>query len=238
VPLDWCVAQTQATIGLLILDALEASLMAWPSGRPVAALVSRTLVSDDDPHFRQPSKPIGRYLSRAQAAVMIEHGQSWQDRGERGWRRVVASPEPLACLEAHAALALLEAGYVVVCAGGGGVAVVRAADGALRSVEAVIDKDLTASVLAVQLGMDALVIATDVDSAVLGWGTADARALGAITATQLRILAGDGEFADGSMGPKVEAACRFAESGGRAVITSVHRIRDALDGTAGTVVTS
>jgi carbamate kinase len=238
VPLDWCVAQTQATIGLLILDALEASLMAWPRAQPVAALVSRTLVSDDDPHFRQPSKPIGRYLPQAQAAVMIEHGQSWQDRGERGWRRVVASPEPLACLEAPAALALLEAGYVVVCAGGGGVAVVRAADGALRSVEAVIDKDLTASVLAVQLGADALVIATDVESAVLGWGTSDARALGAITATELRIFAAAGEFAGGSMGPKVEAACRFAESGGRAVITSVHRIHDALDGTAGTVITS
>ncbi|MDP9093485.1 MAG: carbamate kinase [Actinomycetota bacterium] len=245
VPLDWCVAQTQATIGLLILDALESSLTAWQSsltawpGNPrVAALVSRTLVSEDDPHFRRPSKPIGRYLPRAQAAAMIQHGQSWQDRGERGWRRVVASPEPLACLEAPTAVALLEAGYVVVCAGGGGVAVVRGADGALRSVEAVIDKDLTASVLALQLGVDALVIATDVEAAVLGWGTPDARQIGAVTAARLRLLAAEGEFADGSMGPKVEAACRFAESGGRAVITSVHRLRDALAGNAGTVVTS
>ena len=121
VPLDWCGAQTQGTIGVLVLNALDAALARRGDPTRTAVLVSRTLVAADDPHFAEPSKPIGRYLPRDEAAVMIEHGQTWQDRGERGWRRVVASPEPLECLDAHAARALLFAGFVVVCAGGGGV---------------------------------------------------------------------------------------------------------------------
>jgi carbamate kinase len=238
VPLDWCGAQTQGTIGVLVMDALDAALARRGNSTRTATLVSRTLVAADDPHFSAPSKPIGRYLPREEAAVMIEHGQHWQDRGERGWRRVVASPEPLDCLDAPAARALLEADYVVVCAGGGGVPIVRDADGTLRGVEAVIDKDLTAALLAQQLGTDVLVIATDVDAVALGWGTPQQRELGAVNVADLRASARKGEFADGSMGPKVEAACRFADRGGRAVITSLHRIADAVAGTAGTVVTT
>jgi carbamate kinase len=237
VPLDWCGAQTQGTIGVLVMNALDAALADRGVVTRSAVLVSRTLVAATDPHFAAPSKPIGRYLPEAEAAVMIEHGQTWQDRGERGWRRVVASPEPLECLEAPAASALLAAGYVVVCAGGGGVPVVRGGDAGLHGVEAVIDKDLTAAVLAGQLDVDLLVIATDVDAAVAGWGTPDARAIGGIGVAELRALAADGHFADGSMGPKVEAACRFAERGGRSAITSLHRIVEAIKGTAGTIVT-
>ncbi|MGH8961806.1 MAG: carbamate kinase [Jatrophihabitantaceae bacterium] len=237
VPLDWCGAQTQGTIGVLILDALDAALAERGSDTHTAVLVSRTLVAADDRHFTELSKPIGRYLPRDEAAVMVEHGQTWQDRGERGWRRVVASPEPIECLEAPAARTLLDAGYVVVCAGGGGVPVVREDAGELRGVEAVIDKDLTAAMLAGQLGVDLLVIATDVDAAVAGWGTPDARPLGNVTVRELRALAAEGHFADGSMGPKVDAACRFAEHGGRAAITSLHHITAALEGSAGTVVT-
>ncbi|MDQ2750821.1 MAG: carbamate kinase [Actinomycetota bacterium] len=237
VPLDWCGAQTQGTLGLLILDALEAALRARGHTPQVAALVSRTLVAADDPHFAAPSKPIGRYLPGDEAAVMIEHGQTWQDRGEQGWRRIVASPEPIECLEVGAAQVLLDAGYVVVCAGGGGVPVVRTSAGELVSVEAVIDKDLTAAVLAGQLSVDVLVIATDVEAAVVGWGTSAPRAIGMTSAGPLRALAAEGHFAGGSMGPKVDAACRFAETGGRAVITSLDRIAEALAGTAGTIVT-
>jgi carbamate kinase len=115
---------------------------------------------------------------------------------------------------------------------------VRTRSGELSSVEAVIDKDLTAAVLARQLGVDVLVIATDVEAAVVGWGTPEARALGAVSAGDLRALAAEGHFAGGSMGPKVDAACRFAEAGGRAVITSLDRIAEALAGSAGTIVTS
>jgi carbamate kinase len=238
VPLDWCGAQTQGTLGLLILDALEAALAARGHTPHVAVLVSRTLVAANDPRFAEPTKPIGRYLPADEAAVMIEHGQTWQDRGAQGWRRVVASPEPIEVLEVEATQVLLGAGYVVVCAGGGGVPVVRTDTGDLTSVEAVIDKDLTAAVLARQLSVDVLVIATDVDAAVVGWGTPEAKAIGAVSAGELRALSAQGHFAGGSMGPKVDAACRFAEGGGRVVITSLNRIAEALAGTAGTIVSS
>ena len=238
VPLDWCGAQTQATIGVLVLNALDAALAQRGCAAHSAVLVSRTLVSGDDPHFATPSKPIGRYLPAEEAKMMIDHGQLWEDRGERGWRRMVASPEPLACLEAPTVRTLLDAGYVVVCAGGGGVPIVRGAGGEFCGVEAVIDKDLTAAVLAAQLDVDVLVIATDVDAAIIGWGTPEARPIGAVTAAELRQLAEAGHFAGGSMGPKVDAACRFAEAGGRSVITSLHNIAGALAGTTGTIVTA
>src|ERR1022692_4332156 len=238
VPLDWCGAQTQATIGVLILNALEAALARRGGGTRPAVLVFSTLVGAGDPHFAEPTKPIGGYLPRDEAARLIAAGQCWQDRGERGWRRVVASPEPVECLDAGAARVLLDSGFVTVCAGGGGVPVIRDAAGGLHGVEAVIDKDLTAAVLARQLGVDTLVIATDVDAVMTGWGTPQVRPLGVVTAAELRSLAGLGQFASGSMGPKVESACRFAEQGGRTVITHLSRIGEALNGLAGTTVTS
>jgi carbamate kinase len=236
VPLDWCGAQTQGTIGVLLMNALDAALDRRGVSRRTAVLVSRTVVSASDHGFAEPTKPIGRYLPAAEAAELIAHGQTWRDSGGRGWRRVVASPEPVECLEADAAVALLEAGFVVVCAGGGGVPVVREAGGRLRGVEAVIDKDLTAAVLARQLAADTMIIATDVEAVVQDCGTAAARPIGQISVAQMRALAGAEHFPAGSMGPKVEAACRFAETGGRAVITSLSRIGNALAGTAGTVV--
>lgn len=237
VPLDWCGAQTQGTIGFMILDELEAALAEQGADAPVAALVSRTLVARDDPHFFEPTKPIGRYLPEEAARTMIEHGQTWQDRGERGWRRVVASPEPLEVLEVGTMRTLLGDGYVVVGAGGGGIPVVRDAGGRLRGVEAVIDKDLTAALLAEALGADALVIATDVEHAAVGWGTPAQRDLTRVPLAQMQAYAAQGEFASGSMGPKVEAAMRFVERGGpQSIITSLDRILHALDGTVGTVV--
>jgi carbamate kinase len=237
VPLDWCGAQTQGTLGFVLLNALERSLAEIGATRPVGAVVSRTLVDADDPAFTHPTKPIGRYLPRDQARVMIEHGQSWQDRGARGWRRVVASPEPRAILDAPAIAALLRAGFVVVGAGGGGVPVVRAEDGTLHGVEAVIDKDLAATVLGRTLDADLLVIATDVDHVALGFGTPAEQPLHRVGVDELRKYEGEGQFASGSMGPKVEAACRFVETAGaRTVITSLERISDAVAGTAGTIV--
>lgn len=237
VPLDWCGAQTQGTLGFTILDALDDALAATGARRPVAAIVTRTLVDRDDPGFTHPTKPIGRYLSHAQAQPMIDHGQVWEDRGEKGWRRVVASPEPLEVLDVPALLTLLEAGHVVVAAGGGGIPVVRDAAGRLRGVEAVIDKDLTAALLARTIGADVLVIATDVDHAAVDWGTPTQRDLGRVTVSQLRAHAADGQFASGSMGPKVDAAIRFVAGGGpRSVITSLTHITDAVEGSFGTVV--
>jgi carbamate kinase len=243
VPLDWCGAQTQATIGFSIVNALEAELAARSADRRVAVVVTRTLVDGGDPGFARPTKPIGRYLPREEAEPLIAHGQHWEDRGARGWRRVVASPDPLEILDAPAVLALLEAGFLVVAAGGGGVPVVRdrGEDGAplVRGVEAVLDKDLTAALLAETVRADVLVIATDVEHAMLGYGTPDARPLYRVTADELAKYAADGHFGSGSMGPKVTAALRFVAAGGRrAVITSLRHITAAVAGEAGTVVTS
>ena len=166
---------------------------------------------------------------------MIEHGQTWQDRGAGGWRRVVASPEPEEILDAAAIHALATAGFVVVASGGGGIPVVREDDGSIRGIEAVIDKDLAAAVLGRAVDADVLVIATDVEAAVLGYGTAEARAIGAITPAELR--GHSAEFEGGSMRPKVEAVCRFVEAGGqRGVITSLEKIFDGATGRAGTIV--
>jgi carbamate kinase len=237
VSLDWCVAQTQATIGFTILGALERSLAAVDAPRPVAAIVTRTRVDEDDPGFARPSKPVGRYLPYEQAKPLIDHGQLWEDRGEKGWRRIVASPEPVEVLETGTLMTLLDAGYVVVAAGGGGIPVVRDAQGGVRGVEAVIDKDLTAAVLARSVMADVLVIATDVDNAVVGYGTPGAEAVHTVTLEQMRGLAAAGHFASGSMGPKVEAAMRFVESGGRrSVITALEHIEKAITGSYGTVI--
>jgi len=236
VPLDWCGAQTQATLGFVLMNALDEALRRRDVQRRSATVVTRTLVDAGDPGFTRPTKPIGRYLPADEAAVLVEHGETWEDRGERGWRRVVASPEPREILDAAAVHALVDAGFVVVANGGGGIPVVRD-DGSLRGVEAVIDKDLGAALLAQTVDADVLVVATDVPNAVLRFGTPDAEPLGRVDVRRMRALAAEGHFASGSMGPKVEAACRFVEQGGsRAVITDLANILDAVAGETGTVV--
>ena len=140
--------------------------------------MTRTLVDPHDPGFAKPTKPIGRFLPADEAALLVEHGETWEDRGEKGWRRVVASPEPLDILDAPAVLELIGAGFVVVANGGGGIPVVRREDGSLSGVEAVIDKDLGAALLGVLVGADVLVVATDVPQAVLRFGTPEAEPLG------------------------------------------------------------
>ena len=148
VPLDWCVAQTQATIAFTLADELDSALIARGLPQRTAGLVTRTLVDGDDPGFREPSKPVGRFLPREEAERFVGSARNWEDRGEKGWRRVVASPErsPSSTRCDPRARA---AGFVVVCAGGGGIGdVTTRGTGALRGIEAVIDKDLTAAILA------------------------------------------------------------------------------------------
>src|SRR4051794_24614116 len=138
VPLDWCGAQTQGTLGFVLMDALDAELARRGIDRRTAAVVTRALVDASDGGFSKPTKPIGRFLPIDEASVLIEHGEVWEDRGERGWRRMVASPEPLEILDAAAVRALVDARFVVIANGGGGIPVVREDDGRLRGVEAVI----------------------------------------------------------------------------------------------------
>jgi carbamate kinase len=237
VPLDWCGAQTQATLGFVLMNALEAALADRGVSRRTAAVVTRTLVDAHDAGFEKPTKPIGRFLPADQALMLVEHGETWEDRGDKGWRRVVASPEPLEILDAPAVQALVADGFVVVANGGGGIPVVRGPDGSLQGVEAVIDKDLGAALLARTVDADVLVIATDVPHAVLHYGTPEAADVGTVPVATMRDYAAAGHFASGSMGPKVDAACRFVEQGGsRAVITDLAHLTDAINGDGGTVV--
>ncbi|HEY3527842.1 MAG TPA: carbamate kinase [Nocardioides sp.] len=239
VPLDWCGAQTQATLGFVLMDALDAALVARGIQKRSAALVTRALVDPGDPGFVKPTKPIGRFLPAEEARVLVDHGEVWEDRGEKGWRRVVASPEPLDILDASAVLELIRAGFVVVANGGGGIPVVRRDDGSLSGVEAVIDKDLGAALLGVLVGADVLVVATDVPQAVLRFGTPEAEPIGRVTLSQMQAYAEEGHFASGSMGPKVDAVCRFVQGTDLpGVITSLDRIVDAVTdvGYTGTVV--
>ena len=237
VPLDWCGASTQATLGFILMDALDVAFAQREIVRRTAAVVTRTRVDAGDPGFVTPTKPIGRFLSQDEAALLVEHGETWEDRGAKGWRRVVASPEPLEILDASAVAALVDAGFIVIANGGGGIPVVREDDGTLRGVEAVIDKDLGAAQLARTVAADVLVIATDVPNAVLRFGTPEAEPIERISVEGLRSLAAEGHFASGSMGPKVDAACRFVEKGGSyAVISNLDNIIGAVAGSSGTVV--
>src|SRR3990170_2741822 len=235
VPLDWCGAQTQGTIGFILLNALETALADVGCDVRPAALVSRTLVDSDDPGFAEPTKPIGRHLPHDEAAVLMEHGQVWQDRGEKGWRRIVASPTPREVLEGPAIAALLDAGLMVIAGGGGGIPVVREPDGSLRGVEAVIDKDLAAERLASLVGADTLVLLTGVRKVALDYGTPQQRDLASVTIAEAERYLAEGQFPAGSMGPKVKAATRFLANGGKeAIVTAPEALAEALSGNEGT----
>lgn len=237
VPLDWCGAQTQGTIGMLVMNALDNEFTSRGITARTAALVSRTLVRAEDPGFAAPTKPIGRYLTEAEAEALLAQGQSLTEVPGRGWRRVVASPQPAEVLDAATASALMSAGFLVVCSGGGGIPTLRSETGELRGVEAVIDKDLTASLIAVQVEADMLIIATDVDAVIADFGTENARPIGTVTTEEMAQIVAEQDFAAGSMGPKVQAIRAFAESGrGTGVITSLAHIAAAVTSDAGTRV--
>jgi carbamate kinase len=235
VGLDWCVAQTQATLGFLIVTAMEAALRRRGIERLISTVITRVLVDEDDPGFSRPTKPIGRYVTADEAAERIAAGEAWEERGERGWRRVVASPDPVEIIDRGTIEALMAENAIVVAAGGGGIPMVREG-GVLRGVEAVLDKDLTGALLAATVDADVFLIATDVEAAAIHFGTPEQEWLGPVDAERLRALLDAGEFGGGSMGPKVRAALAFADSGGRAVITSLERLREGVEGAAGTRV--
>lgn len=227
-PFDVLDAQTQGMIGYLLLQAVENAV----PGRAVASLITQTLVSAHDPGFAHPTKFVGPTYTEAEARGRAEL-LGWAVAADgSSWRRVVASPEPAGIVELGTVRSLLDTGAIVVCAGGG-IPVYRDADGRLRSAEAVVDKDLTASLLAIDLAADALVLLTDVPAVELGHRTASPRAIRRADPATLRRH----RFPAGSMGPKVEAVCRFAEATGRPAM--IGRLTDAValaEGSAGTYV--
>jgi carbamate kinase len=237
-PLDWCVAQTQATIGFTMASTLSHELALRGCPRPVVPVVSRVLVDEADPGFAEPSKPIGPYLTDPDDVARREAtGQRFVRQGERGWRRVVPSPQPKVSVDLPAVELLLDDGAIVVANGGGGIPVVTDGSGPLRGVEAVIDKDLAGARLAAELGAEVFVILTDVRGVAIGYGTPEERWLGEVSVAELRDHQAAGEFTAGSMGPKVEAVCRFVEAtGGRAAIASLDDTVGATEGDHGTQV--
>ncbi|QLD87169.1 carbamate kinase [Natronomonas halophila] len=228
-PLDVLVAETQASLGSLLGRALDARL-----DRPVSTLVTRAVVDPESSAFANPTKPIGPWYTEEEAADKPFETKDVGE-GERSYRRVVPSPEPTAVPETGAVDALLEAGEAVICGGGGGIPVAPEDDGS-ESIEAVIDKDYTASIVADAIDADRLVFLTDVDYAYLNYGTDDQQALESVTPGEVRGYLDADEFGEGSMGPKMAACARFAEEGGEAVIASIDDPAAALHGKTGTTV--
>ncbi len=237
VPLDWCVAQTQATIGLELAATLSAHLATLNVSRLVVPLLSRAVVDADDPAFSAPSKPIGRYVESEQEPVLaLAKGHQWTEIRPSLWRRTVPSPQPLALLDTDALDLVIQAGGIPITCGGGCVPVVRTGD-RYSGVEAVIDKDSAAVLLAEHVGAQRLVILTDVPGAAVEFGTPAERYLEMVSVADLEGFLGDNQFGDGSMATKVRAAIEFVRRTHRsASIGLLDDATDVLSGNAGTRV--
>jgi carbamate kinase len=234
-PLEILVAQTQGQIGYMIESTLDSELMKLgvQTEQPIVSLISYVVVDEKDPAFQDFSKPIGPVFTAEKATTLPYPTRKTRE----GYRRVVASPKPMSIVEKREIKKLLEMGFIVICCGGGGIPVVREGR-AFSGVDAVIDKDLASAVLAEEVGVDIFLIATDVEAVAIHYGKPEQRFLRKITAAQAKGYLRDGHFPSGSMGPKVEATLQFAETRrGRAIITSIGAIEDAVEGRAGTEIT-
>lgn len=237
-PIDSAVADTQGAMGYMIQQCLSNALCEAGLRVPVVTVVTQVLVDDRDPAFEEPSKPIGRFYGDDELEPLRRRGWALRRDGQgRGWRRVVPSPQPYEIVEQDIVCQLLAAGAVVIACGGGGIPVVRTSDGALAGVEAVVDKDRASALLARQVGADTFAILTDVEHVEVDHGTPTAAPIESVDVPTLRSLLEAGQFAPGSMAPKVEAMLDFVSGGGRrAVVTDDVHLRDALEGRAGTAL--
>ncbi|MBM4397635.1 MAG: carbamate kinase [Deltaproteobacteria bacterium] len=237
-PLDVLVAETEGSLGYFMQQAMLNELRRRQIRRYVVTVITQVLVDPEDPAFKNPTKPVGPFLTQAEAERRRDE-KGWQiveDSG-RGWRRLVPSPRPIKVVQRHMIRESANAGYIVIACGGGGIPIFKKPDGSYEGTEAVIDKDLSSSILANEIGADLFVILTEVPQVYVRYGKPDQAAIGAITSEQLMDLYRAGEFPAGSMGPKVEAVCGFLERGGkRAIITNPETLEDALRGRGGTHV--
>ncbi len=235
VPLDIIGADTQGSIGYMLQQALRNSLRVLGISQSVVSLITQTRVDKNDPAFENPNKPIGGFLSEAEARQFEVSGWSVIEDAGRGWRRVVASPQPLEIIELDAINLALQNDYIVIAVGGGGIPVIRNDMGELRGVYAVIDKDRASSLLATGIGADLLIISTGVEKVAIHFNTPDQRSLDRMSLADARQYMAEGHFAPGSMLPKVEAVISFLEKGGpQALITNPENIERALRGETGT----
>lgn len=238
-PLGVLVAATAGWIGYMIQQSMENALRRHGSERDVATIITQVHVAPDDPALMDPTKFIGHAIPEARAQALIAEGHAVKKDARGRWRRVVGSPRPLAIHELESIRRLVEAGTVVVACGGGGIPVYRDAILGWEGVDAVVDKDLSAAVLARDIGAQLLIILTDVDAVYTDYGTPRQQRLERLTADEAAALDAAGTFGEGSMGPKVRAAIDFARrTGGRAIITELSRGRDAVRGEAGTTITA
>ena len=237
-PLSVCVAMSQGYIGYDLQRALGEALQARELTKPVSTVLTQVEVDPADPAFQHPTKPIGSFMTREEAEALAAQGFAVMEDAGRGYRRVVASPRPKAIVELETIRALMEAGQVVVACGGGGIPVSRAEDGSLHGAEAVIDKDFAAELLAESLDADLLIILTAVEQVALHFRQPDEAWLSELTPEEAEAYIAAGEFAPGSMLPKVEAAVRFARSapGRTALITELQKARAGIAGETGTRV--
>lgn len=236
-PLSVCGAMSQGYIGYDLQNALREELVnRGILDKPVATIITQCRVDADDPAFDAPSKPIGKFLSKEEADVLAEkYGYIMKEDAGRGYRRVVASPKPMEVVESGAINALVEAGQIVICCGGGGIPVILE-NGHLNGASAVIDKDLASCLLAKDLNADFLIILTAVEKAAVNWGKPDQSWLDDLTVSQAKEYIRQNQFAPGSMLPKVEASISFAESkmGRQALITLLEKAKDGIAGKTGT----
>ena len=239
IPLDICGADTQGAIGYMIEKALLNEFRRRGIDKKVTAVVTQAIVDRDDKSFKQPTKPIGSFMSEEEALInKKESGWQVMEDAGRGFRRVVPSPIPREIIELDVIRLLVEKGYIVVAARGGGIPVIRNEQGDLEGVEAVIDKDLGSSLLATNLGADTFIISTAIDAVYLNFGEKNQKPLRRVSLAEVKRYLGEGHFKPGSMRPKIEAVIEFLEAGGeKAIITSPENLSRAIKGEAGTTIT-
>jgi carbamate kinase len=237
-PLDVCVSNTQGSLGYAISQTLRKYLADAGMNTPVAAIVTQVVVDPEDTAFSNPTKFIGPFFTEEQAReIMAAKGHMMREDSGRGWRRVVPSPEPREIVEIDAIRMLFDAGVIVVAGGGGGIPVVKTPAG-FKGVEAVIDKDMAGQLLAREVDADAFFLLTEVERVCIHFGRPEQRELARMTVEEARKYQAEGHFPPGSMGPKIEAAVRFANSapGRQAVVVALEKAHLAFDGQSGTVI--
>lgn len=236
-PLDVCSAESQGFIGYMMNQTLINELKALRLKNQVVSILTQTEVSENDPAFKDPSKPIGVFYTEAEAKKLAkEKGWVVKEDAGRGYRRVVASPAPKTIIGSEVIKLLIDQNAIVIASGGGGIPVIKNTDDHYEGIEAVIDKDSSAFQLAVEANADVLMILTDVPNVYVNYGKPNQKALDDITLEEAKQYVKEGQFAAGSMGPKVQAAIDFAEKGGRAIICSLDKADLAMEGKAGTSI--
>ncbi|MCL2399460.1 MAG: carbamate kinase [Defluviitaleaceae bacterium] len=238
IPMTTCVAMSQGYIGYDIQNTLREELLSRNITKPVATIITQTLVDPNDPAFDNPSKPIGAFYTEEEAMKIRDQGHAVMEDAGRGWRRAVASPKPIGIIESETIEVLLKAGQIPIAVGGGGIPVAQAEGHCLKGMPAVVDKDFASAKLAEILDADMLVILTGVEKVFINYRKPNSEQLSTLTPDEAEKYIAEGHFAKGSMLPKVEAAVQFAQSkpGRKALITLLSKAKDGIAGKTGTLI--